>query len=173
MVIQNRGAQQFEFQWLEAQPAQLDVVRYSDVIHIDLVRALSPPLDRLADSLDRNPINQRGHDKYEAIADHLAKRIAGGVMPWESANSIKREKSKSRTSGRDYPEAIWYTFDKSPNAPRVYFTVGPEEAVEGDSRPCRQLVILAETDKAHQIETLSEFTGFSVKRLRGQGAGAQ
>lgn len=173
VLVENRGTQDFEFPWLSTLPVQRDVARYSLEIHIDRVHALSSSLQKIAVSLDRNPINSQGHDKYEAIVDHLARRIARGVMPWESANSIKREKSKIRNADKCYPEAIWFSFDRSPNAPRVYFTLSQEQSVEDDSRPCRQLIILAETDKAHELEVLSELTGLGVKRLRSQGAGAQ
>jgi hypothetical protein len=171
-IAQPQGIQVFEFPWLSSQPVELDVVRYSQAIHIDLVCALSGPLDKLARDIDRNPINSHGLDKYEAVIEHLAKRIASGVMPWESSNSVKRQKSKVRAD-KSYPDTIWYTFDRSPNAPRVYFTLGPEEAIANDARPCRKLIILAETDKSHQTDVLSEFTGLSVQRLRAHGAGAK
>lgn len=168
----SKRMQLLEFAWLGQEPVEVEIVRYSQVIHVDRVHALSAPLSKIAKTIDRNPVNHQGFDKYEAITDHLANRIACGIMPWESSTSVKRMKSKALTD-KGYPETVWYNFDLSPNAPRVYFTLGPERPVSGDPRPCRQLIILAETDKAHQIEVLRELTGRSVRTLRSQGAGAQ
>lgn len=173
VLVQTQPSQEIVLPWVGREPIEVDVVRYSQALNIDVIRGLSPVLDKVSKAIDRNPINQQGQDKYEAIIDHLARRIATGVMPWQSANSVKRVRSKARSHGKEYPEAIWYTFDMSPNAPRVYFTLTNEEHINGDDRPSRQLIILSETDKAHQIEVLREIMGVSVKALRAFGAGSQ
>lgn len=173
VLVQTRPSQEMLIPWIGHEPVEVDVLRYSQALNIDVIRGLSPALEKVAKAIDRNPINQQGQDKYEAIIDHLARRIATGVMPWQSANSVKRVRSKARSIGKGYPEAIWYTFDISPNAPRVYFTLTNEEHIDGDEKPSRQLIILSETDKAHQIEALREIMGISVKALRAFGAGSK
>lgn len=171
VIRESLGIQSFNLEWIGEQPEKLEVSRYVDEIELEVIRALSPKLKKIAESFDRNPVNKEGLDKIQAIIDQAAKCIAGGVMPWHPNSSIRHEKS-SKTRAKGYPETLWYPYDISPNTPRVYFALGPE--VPGEIMPTkRQMFIIAETDKAHQIEALAILSTQARSRLRVKKVGSR
>jgi len=144
-------------------------------------RALDERLEDIADTVRaKSPRSNGDLNVFDQIAQHLAKRVASGIMPWQSANSVKRVRARSSEQGPEYKDvSIWYSFDVSPNAPRVYFTL--KEAAEimdtkeaaGEIEPDEQcLVVIAETDKANQTSVLKVLTGKGHRRLRRNGSGA-
>jgi hypothetical protein len=161
---------QIEASWLDpAEPVELEATRYSGEAEVDLISALTTPMKSVASKIDRNPLNEEGLDKYQAIIDHLARAIASGCMPWQLRSFVKPLR---RRGENDYPDNIWYTFDRSPNSPRVYFTFRTPEDKDGTEQ-ANQLLIISETDKAHQLEVLQRLTGLSRKTLRKGNAGSK
>ena len=134
-------------------------------VDVTLFKAMSPRVEKIAQKLHRGRKNADGLDKYQHEAHKVARRIAGGIMPWESRNSVKRA-----TLGKDESESIWYTFEISPNSPRVYFTVKIKNEEGGTTSV--DLIVVGETDKQHQLDVLAQLTGKSKPELKAQGAGS-
>lgn len=143
---------------------EISAIRYADKIEVDVIRHLKPGPEEVAHKIDRNPINQQGLDKFEAIIDQLARYLAAGIMPWQST-TIKsiRKSGKIRP---EYNQGLFYTYDVSPNAPRVYFILGDPYIGETRSQH-RDVFIIAETDKANQLDTYKQlFINPNRKHLR-------
>lgn len=126
----------------------------------------------------KSPSSEAAPNMYDQIEQTLARRVIAGIMPYENANGAKGIKT---SSGTPYGYAsIWYTFDRSPNAPRVYFTLkNADEVMKGDElsrlglpKEGVVIAIVAETDKAHQIDVLRILTGKRRQELRKAGAGS-
>lgn len=150
---------------LDDETREVDVTEYMNgEVGISLFKFMTRKVQKIANSLDRGRKNQDGLDRYENEIHKAAMRMAGGIMPWESSNSVKR------ATGSDSEVEVWYTFDISPNAPRVYFRVSEEKIVDG--KPHRDVIVVAETDKQHQLRVLSALTGKSQKTLKAEGAGS-
>lgn len=166
------GPQEFVLSWLGDTPVQLPAERYADQIEIDVVRAMEPRLEEVSSNLDRNPINEVGLDKFDAIIDQIARCLAAGVMPWQTT-TMKSIRRGSETKLRpEYDHAIFFNFDISPNSPRVYFVL--EKETEGETRPIRRRVfIVAETDQHNQMTVFQRLTNASRKNLRAAGVGQQ
>jgi hypothetical protein len=155
--------------WLdENNTVTLEATRYSGEIELDLIYALSPFMQDIANSIDRNPYSEDGLDRYQAIVDRLAKAIAEGNTP-RKLNFVKPLRGKER---KDYPNDIWYTFKQSPNSPRIYFAYRVPE-FRSDPNKVHQLIILSETDKAHQLRAMQRMMGLQRRRLKNRNAGSQ
>ena len=124
--------------------------------------------------------NKELEHKILVKIDTAADKIAQGNLPWNTFNGFKRLERGNGKSGLNNDEAIYYIYDKSPNAPRIYFTMkkaGDLEVVEAGKTPILKpeqwcMTIVAITDKDQQIAVLKQLTGRSTKQLRAGGAGS-
>lgn len=170
------GELEFDFPWFK-NSVNLEATHITggkqDVI---LVSALTPKLEKISRVVrDGLPKNASGEDKIDQTIRQIVKRIAGGIMPYEDTNSIKRLTVDKKDLHIDYQdETIWYSFDISPNSPRVYFTIRElhTDVVTSANNPTVQVVILAEADKARQIDTLVKLTSLDRTSLKARGAGS-
>lgn len=141
-----------------------------------MVKALSNKLKKISSEVrDGLPKNADGEDKIDLKIKQIIKRISEGIMPYENTNSVKSLATDSKDLSAAYSEeSIWYSFDISPNAPRIYFTVRetPEELKNYSDRESKMVIILAEADKARQLDTLTTLTTLSSTTLRARGAGS-
>jgi hypothetical protein len=67
---------------------------------------------------------------------------------------------------------IWFTFDKSPNAPRIYYTLKRTGEITEEGREQFLLVILGITDMQNQEEFFKTISTKSLRQLRREGVGA-
>lgn len=118
-----------------------------------------------------------GDNRFDAITQYMARRINDGVMPWTSANSIKRVRNVDDSS--EYADfSVWYYFELSSNAPRLYFTVMEAESLFADIEDsgiksddiC--VVVVAECDKSNQINVMKRITRRSRAALKSGGVGS-
>jgi hypothetical protein len=95
-------------------------------------------------------------------------------MPFQDP-AVKKIKNKPSDMRDGYKKtSIWYSFNVSPNAPRLYFTVlpAPSNIDNNVGADDLMLVVMAETDKANQIDIFKRFTTKSHTALVNQGAGS-
>ncbi len=119
-------------------------------------------------------------NKIPGKINTAAEKIAQGNLPWTTHNTFKRLDLGDKPPVAYKDESIYYIPDKSPNAPRIYFTVkraGALEVVYPDRKPILDpeqwcMTIVAITDKAQQIDTLQSLTGKTRKQLIADGAGS-
>ncbi len=162
------------FPWIGEDPKPYDVTLIKgDERNVYIVNAQEPKAEEISDKVKKGlSKNEAGLDVFEQEIAQRAKALASGIMPYED-NAVKR---LSKTDMRENYKgmSIWYSFDKSPNAPRTYFTVKPAPKKLGDSVKDDDvlLVVLGETDKARQIALLQRFTTFSRSVLKKNGAGS-
>ncbi len=145
-------------------------------VPVYIVRAMSKRMQDISHvSRESFARNSQGTNKFDIALMQQARRIAMGVMPYQDANSVKRLKVKQADMRPEYRgESFWYTFDITPNAPRVYFTVKKARdllagKVDGDALA---LVIVGESDKQRQLEIFTRFTTLSRTFLRNNGVGS-
>lgn len=175
------GLVEMNFPWVsdESELAGLSVVR-SNGQEVYLTRAMIPKFAAISVAVRENsPRDRDGLCKYERIIRHHARRLAEGDRPYKNTNSVR---SLRGANFGDLP--IWYTHDISPNSPRIYFTLKKlgeltdqtTAILAGRQNPINPdqlcMVILAETDKAHQLEVVKTMTGRGHKNLRRGGVGS-
>lgn len=116
--------------------------------------------------------------KVTNAINHQAQLLLGGYMPWERQTSTVKSLGKNGRAPKEYSsEAIWYSFDIRPNAPRVYFVVKDASEIETGDQPklnpdAKCMVVLAITDKSQQISVLQRLTGQNRAYLVAHGAGS-
>ena len=146
-----------------------------------IIDAVDKNLSVLSDDCRVNlPTNEFGEDCFEAATTQEARRIASDIMPWTSTNSVKSlDKAGSKTPAEYSGTPIWYTFDISPNAPRVYFTIKKLGDIIDQTKPTKLdrdswvMVVMARTDKSNQTTVLKQFTGRAHNTLRANGSGSK
>jgi len=180
LVFSQIGEIEYEFPWLKSKK-KLDVTHIrGGVQDVVLIRALSPKLEKISKVVrDGLPKNSSGEDKIDQTLKQVTKRIAGGIMPYEDTNSVKRLSTDKKDLHIDYQDkTIWYSFDVSPNSPRVYFTINEINEITSykelplSTNKVVEVVILAEADKARQLDTLGRLTSLDRSTLRARGAGS-
>ena len=180
-MIQPVGIEKISLPWLDDQPYQelhiAELQAYGSSVYV--VNAIDSRLQDIADDIRKNmKINEDGLNAFDIAINQEAKRIAGGIMPYTDTNSVKSLKRITSKIPKEFNIPIWYTFDMSPNAPRVYFTIkklgniidpSHESALDLE-KEC--LIVIAETDKSNQTDVLKVLTGSGHKTLRNNGAGS-
>ncbi len=150
--------------WLNESGLKAEVSELSDFgSSVYIVDAISPSLRQV--SKDSRSKFTDSINPFDQAISQQAKRMAAGILPWISMNSIKRltTPKKGPVEYRGYN--IWYTFDVRPNAPRVYFTVRTLGEIAAGELPDSldpdkfSLVVIAETDKDNQPTVLRNLTG--------------
>jgi hypothetical protein len=173
--LENYGLVELEFPWVaNTKEYPVQVLKGSDR-NIFVVNAQEPKVATLSTEVKTGlPKNEAGQDVFDISILHRARTLAAGIMPHVDP-SVRRIKNKQSDLRDSYKKTtIWYPFDISPNAPRLYFTVkpAPKNLGENIGPDDLLLVVLAESDKAHQIDVLKRFTTKSHKALVQQGAGS-
>lgn len=170
------GEFDFNFSWMQEgvlSRAKLYKGSKQDVV---LVKAMSPKHEKISQiARDGLKKNLEGEDKIDITIKQVIKRIGDGIMPYEDSNSIKGLKTEQKDMRPEYSEEkIWYTFDISSNSPRIYFTIkaAPESVMGELNNKTIMLVVLAESDKARQIDSLKRLTKLSRPTLAARGAGS-
>lgn len=119
--------------------------------------------------------NAQGMNKFDSALLQQARRMAKGIMPYQDANSVKRLKVQQADLRPEYRgNSYWYTFDITPNAPRVYFTVkkASEIIIGTTADDALALVVVGESDKQRQLDIFARFTTLSRTYLRNNGVGS-
>lgn len=161
----------------ETVSTELDEMEYQGG-SIYVGRFVEQNLEKIAKAVrDKSPTQKDELNMFDAITHEVVKMLCCGIMPWHGVNSIKRVSSISDRS--PYAgESIWRTVDVSPNTPRLYFSlkeveqVVTSEDVKKLDESKKILLIVAETDKANQLEVLQTITKQSRRFLRNNGAGS-
>ncbi|MEI6481655.1 MAG: hypothetical protein WCO19_05150 [Candidatus Saccharibacteria bacterium] len=179
-MIQPIGTEKISLPWLEQSFQELSIGElqaYGSSVYV--INAIDSRLQDISDDIRKNmTLNEDGLNAFDLAISQEAKRIAGGIMPWTNTNSVKALKRVTSKIPGDFSLPIWYTFDMSPNAPRVYFTVKKlAEIIDSSSKSARDLtkeclILIAETDKSNQTDVLKVLTGSGHKTLRSNGAGS-
>lgn len=172
----NIGEVKISLPWMEGVDyldTKLYVGNQQDVF---ITKAFSPRVKKISrDVREGLPKNSKGEDKIDHKINQIVKRISEGIMPFQNTNSVKSLATDPKDISPLYrDESIWYSFEIKPNAPRVYFTVHetPEVLKKFSDKESKLVIIIAEADKARQIDTLSILTTLSVASLRARGAGS-
>lgn len=138
-----------------------------------IINGIDDKLQTIAnETLDKNELAQ----KITNALWQQARLLNSGNMPWDNNSNSVRSVKKSRKSPDIYNDVdIWYTFDLSPNSPRVYFTIINSSLIETTNKlkpNSNCIVVMAITDKQNQIDVLKRFTGKNRTQLRADGAGS-
>lgn len=174
--LEEIGLIKLDLPWLSKDEKLLVEVMKGREQDVYVVKALGQKLKKISQEVrDGLPKNTKGEDKIDQKIKQIVKRISEGIMPYENTNSVKSLSTDSKDLSDLYQdENIWYTFDVSPNAPRIYFTVHetPEELKKHSEKDSKLVIILAEADKARQLDTLTILTTLSSTSLKARGAGS-
>lgn len=173
--LEHYGSVELEFPWItDISEYPVQVLRGNDR-NIYVVNAQEPKIAAISNEVKTGlPKNDAGLDVFDISIMHRANSLAAGIMPHLDP-SVRRIRNKQSDLREAYKKTtIWYPFDISPNAPRLYYTVKPAPKTLGEDVDAEDLllIVLAETDKAHQIDVLKRFTTKSHKALVQQGAGS-
>jgi hypothetical protein len=123
------------------------------------------------------PADDGAQNPYDRMRVRAACMLAAGISPSnDSSGSLKHCSSMSE----EYADfAVWHTFSKGTNVERGYYAfttmdkITPASSrIAGESSNIKVLLVLAETDKRGQIQTLSHLTTASRRRLRNRRAGS-
>lgn len=139
-----------------------------------VTHAIHPKLLPISEAVRaKQPSKKKDVNRIDSKIAVIARSAANGHFPWTDMPSVKKLDSFANSTGYQH-ETIWYSYDKAHNANRVYFTMKQikdlnKDASHGDTW-C--IIIMAETDKQNQIETLQHITGDSVSSLRSGNAGS-
>jgi hypothetical protein len=127
----------------------------------------------------KSQLNNEGATQYDLMTKKLVASLLEGIMPYHPNSGFK---SLRRIGERSIYKGIgiWCIKDVAPNAPRLYFTVkNAGDLASSDQLSKYQIdantlvaIIVAETDKVNQIETLAELTGNSRRQLSHYGVGS-
>lgn len=117
--------------------------------------------------------------QYDDIAVKVAKFHASGIDPHSDPGAFLQKVHGASVCINGDKRVVWHTNDRSPNAPRGYYTfakwsevsAGPLPNFIADTDPAVVLVI-AEVDKDDQLEVLARLTGKRRRLLKAQGAGS-
>lgn len=156
---------ELKFDWMD-EPSQftvntLDGVAVIDAIH-DRVRGIS-------DGIEKSDPTYTA--RFESLIYKHARKIASGSLPWTHRGNIKR--SESTGTGVYGDATIWHSYDKTPNAPKIFYAVLPApDEVTSVGGVEYMMVLLAKTDKAHEIETIVQVAGKTRKQLKSTKAGS-
>lgn len=167
--------------WIEhGDPRTLNVTElYSNGHSVYIIDGIEEKLKSISDEVQKKAITA---DKIQNTIKTQANLIFAGHMPWNLRTGIAGKKltNNSRSDSHKYRhEYMWYSFDKSPNTPRVYFTLkdsGDIEVSSGKDRKLSEgakcLVIVGITDKQNQVKVLQCLTGNTHSALKANGAGS-
>lgn len=173
--VQNKPVKELltlDLPWMSGIPGY-QARRYTDVNDVKVVRALRPNLAVLSTALaEGQPVNEDGMNKYSLVVHELAKKIAANIMPFSNANGMLAVKMNDKDKREEYKGIpIWFNFDKSPNAPRVYFTL-QRDGKNDAGQDSWVMIVLGVTDMQNQLEFFTTISKLSIKQLRNRGAGA-
>jgi hypothetical protein len=175
--VEDRAISEFltlDFPWMEEGHNVFRPKRYADTNDVLVVTALRTNLAVLASRLQgESPSNADGRDKYQADIHELAKKISSDIMPYRTTNGMVSVNIKDQDRKPEYVGVpIWFTFDKSPNAPRIYYTLKRTGEITEEGREQFLLVILGITDMQNQEEFFKTISTKSLRQLRREGVGA-
>lgn len=141
-----------------------------------IVNGMEAKLQEIADkTLEKSDIAP----KVDNVIIQHARLINDDHMPWDRSSPLSvKMLNKNGSAPQEYQdETIWYTYDLSSNAPRVYYTLKDASQIEttnptklDGNKKC--LVIVAITDKQKQKSTLKHLTGKKHSSLTAEGVGS-
>jgi hypothetical protein len=148
-----------------------------DVLIVRAIRS-GKLTDTSETSRRKSPTTKDEPNVFDTITDKMATRIAEGINPRRRMSGIKRSPVQPDSPYHGSP--IWFPTDVSANARTIYFTVRDAEQIAdpetlerlGLDPKTKAMLVLGETDKASQLQTLAAITGKSRRGLRSAGAGA-
>ncbi len=174
------GTHQFTFPWLREKQTPLYQFTQSGgtVCALD---GSTPHLNRLYKrNIQQNPSL---NDRMFKIIQLQLRRLAAGIMPYESGSGVRAVEGipKLHRDNYEHPfagQSVWYAAELGDVGPRLYFTLksmGEILAPGADSPSITPdtlcMVILSQGDKSVQIATLKALTDQSHRHIRQHGAG--